>query len=186
MVLAGPTAPWYSSVCVDSPLLLQRDTALNHHLAPATSFPTDGAGYLKHLVASVILLTAVALGVFIVKSGETSRLLTWQLAVITGVWFVNSAAAWHFLRYLPQGELDFDGERWYFVDQTTQLEQIGTISVRFDIQDAMLLRFENEFKHVSWLWFEAQFANKSLASDWHELRRAVYSRPASQNSLDFI
>jgi hypothetical protein len=141
---------------------------------------------LKYFIACVILLGAVVLGVFIIQAGGISKLLTWQSAVIASVWLVSSAVGWYFLHHLPQGELDFDGERWYFLDRTTQLEQTGVISVRFDVQDGMLLRFESEFKGVSWLWFEPQFAAKSSANDWHELRRAVYSRPALQNSLDFI
>jgi hypothetical protein len=141
---------------------------------------------LKYFITSVILLGAVVLGVFIIQAGGSTKLLAWQSAVIASVWLVSSALGWHFLHHLPQGELDFDGERWYFLDRTTQKEQIGTVSVRLDVQDGMLLRFESEFKRVCWLWFESQFAAKSSADDWHDLRRAVYSRPALQNSPDFI
>jgi hypothetical protein len=134
----------------------------------------------------MILLGALAWGLFVTKAGEASVLWTWQSAVIAAVWLVCSAVAWHFLQHLPQGELDFDGEHWYFFDSATQTEQMGTISVRLDVQNAIFLRFESEFKNVSWLWLASTCALKSSASDWHELRCAVYSRPTPQNSLDFI
>lgn len=116
------------------------------------------------------------------KTGETSGFLTWQSAVIASAWLLSTVAVGHFLHHMPQGVLDFDGKYWYFVDQTKQLEQIGTIGVGFDAQNGMLLRFESEFKRVTWMWL----ASESQSNDWHDLRRAVYSRPALLNSPDLI
>ena len=115
-----------------------------------------------------------------------SKVLTWQWVLTAGAWLVSTVAAWHFLRHLPQGELDFDGENWYFADQVGQLDQTGSVSIRFDGQNGMLLRFESEFKRVSWLWLEERFAPQRSSHDWHDLRRAVYSRPALQNSPHLI
>ncbi len=113
-----------------------------------------------------------------------SKPLTWQFALLAGAWLVSVAAAWLFIRQLPQGELDFDGENWYFIDQ------LGTATIRFDVQSGMLLRFESEFKRVSWLWLEERLSVQSSSHDssvdWHDLRRAVYSRPALQNSPPLI
>lgn len=95
---------------------------------------------------------------------------------MAAVWLFSAAAVWHFWHQLPQGDIDFDGENWYFS------EQVGTVSVRLDLQTCMLLRFECEFKRVSWLWFEVG----SEPRHWHDLRRAVYSRPAIQNLRDLI
>jgi hypothetical protein len=171
--LAAPTVLWSSNACVNF---------LNHHLAPAVSYATGGAGYLRWLLAGIVLLGAASLGLFGYFTGSASKLLTWQWVLLAGVWLFSTAAAWRFLRHLPQGELDFDGENWYFENKVDQIDQVGTVSVRFDGQSGMLLRFENEFNRVHWLWLEERFSS----NHWHDLRRAVYSRPALQNSLHLI
>ena len=153
---------------------------MNRHFAPAVSYPTGGAGYLRWLLAGVVLLGAATLGLYGFYTDAFSKQLTWQWALVAGVWLISAVAARHFIHHLPQGELDFDGENWYFADQ------VGTVSVRFDGQNCLLLRFESEFKRVHWLWLEARFVLRFAPSDWHDLRRAVYSRPASQNSPHLI
>jgi toxin CptA len=173
LALAAPTVLWSSNACVNF---------LNHHLAPAVSYATGGAGYLRWLLAGIVLLGAASLGLFGYFTGSASKLLTWQWVLLAFVWLLSTAAAWHFLRHLTQGELDFDGENWYFKNKVEQIDQVGTASVRFDGQNCLLLRFESEFKQISWLWLEAGFES----DHWHDLRRAVYSRPALQNSLHLI
>ena len=149
---------------------------MNHLHAPAVSFPTEGAGYLRWLLAGVVLLGAATLGLYGYSTEAFSKQLSWQWALVAGTWLISAVAARHFIHHLPQGELDFDGENWYFSDQ------VGTVSVRFDGQNCLLLRFESEFKRVHWLWLEARFVLRFAPSHWHDLRRAVYSRPALQNS----
>jgi hypothetical protein len=102
--------------------------------------------------------------------------MNWRFALVAAAWLFSAAAVLHFLRQLPQGDIDFDGEKWYFS------EQLGTVNVRLDRQNGMLLRFESEFKRVTWLWVDAG----SAPHHWHDLRRAVYSRPAIQNLHDLI
>ena len=133
-----------------------------------------------------MLLGVASLGFFGYSTSTTSKPLTWQFGLLLGTWLVSTATVWHFLRHLPQGGLDFDGENWYFEDKVDQIEQVGTVSIRFDVQSGMLLRFESEFKQVSWLWLEERFALQHSSQDWHDLRRAVYSRPALQNSPPLI
>jgi toxin CptA len=127
-------------------------------------------------VVGMVLLGAAAVAWFGHRIYATSSQLNWQFALLAGVWLISAVAVWFFIRQLPQGELDFDGGNWYFADQ------VGTVSVRFDGQSGMLLRFESEFNRVHWLWLEERFSS----NHWHDLRRAVYSRPASQNSLHLI
>lgn len=86
-------------------------------------------------------------------------------------WLSSVFFAWQFIRQLAKGELDFDGVHWYLG------EKVGVLSVRFDGQKCMLLRFEDDLKNVDWLWLEAQFES----NHWHDLRRAVYSRAESLN-----
>jgi hypothetical protein len=149
-------------------------------LAPAVSYPAGGAGYLKWVLAGVVLLGAAALGLYGYHTDAFSKQLTWQWALVAGAWLISAVAVWHFIRHLPRGELDFDGENWYFADL------VGTVSVRFDGQNCLLLQFTSEFKQVYWLWLEARLVLSFVPSHWHDLRRAVYSRPASQNSPDLI
>lgn len=130
----------------------------------------------------MVLLGAVSLGFFGYSTGLASKLLTWQWALTALIWIASIAAVWHFLRHLPQGELDFDGGNWYFEDHVDHIDQVGTVSIRLDLQSGMLLRFESEFKCVSWLWVEQRIAH----SLWQDLRRAVYSRPTIQNSPSLI
>jgi hypothetical protein len=127
-------------------------------------------------VVGIVFLGAAAVAWFGYHIYAAFPQLNWQFALLAVVWLISVVVVWHFICQLPQGELDFDGENWYFADQ------VGTASVRFDGQNCLLLRFESEFKLVSWLWLDAGFSPKH----WHDLRRAVYSRPAIQNSPDLI
>lgn len=124
----------------------------------------------------MVLLGAAAVVWFGHHIYVASQQLNWQFALLTGAWLISTVAVWHFIRHLSQGELDFEGGNWYFADQ------VGTASVRFDGQNCLLLRFESEFKQVHWLWLDAGFES----DHWHDLRRAVYSRPAIQNSPHLI
>lgn len=169
----APTAPWCLNAYVDF---------LNHHRAPAVSYATGGAGYLRWLVAGFVFLGAASLGIFGYYIFAASKTLTWQFALAASTWFLSTITVYHFLHFLPQGELVFDGENWYFVNITEPVEQLGMVSIRFDAQNGMLLRFESEFKRVSWLWLEVG----SEPYRWHDLRRAEYSRPAIQNLHDLI
>ncbi len=135
---------------------------------------------MKWVLAGVVLLGAAALGLYGYHTDAFSKQLTWQWALVAGAWLISAVAVWHFIRHLPRGELDFDGENWYFADL------VGTVSVRFDGQNCLLLQFTSEFKQVYWLWLEARLVLSFVPSHWHDLRRAVYSRPASQNSPDLI
>lgn len=89
-------------------------------------------------------------------------------------WLGSAFFAWQFLRQLAKNaknEIDFDGVHWYVG------EKIGTLSVRFDGQNCMLLRFEDDLKNVDWFWLEV----RSDPSHWHDLRRAVYSPAETPN-----
>ena len=106
--------------------------------------------------------------------------LVWQLSLIGIAWWCSTFFAWQFIRQLSSDELDFDGVHWYVG------EKIGTLSVRFDAQNYMLVRFEDDLKNANWFWLEAGSDESHELSHWHDLRRAVYSRPATQNSPDLI
>ena len=96
------------------------------------------------------------------------------------VWLCAALGALQFIRRLPAGELDFDGVDWYFADK------VGHVSVRFDGQICMLLRFEEDLKQVCWLWVEARHSRHQDPNHWLDLRRAVYSRANAENLPNLI
>jgi toxin CptA len=144
---------------------------LSRHLAPAVSYVTGRSGYLSWAEGVALLLSTVSAGGYFFYASTPSKPLVWQISLICVAWLVSAFFAWQFIRRLTKGELDFDGVHWYLG------ERIGTLSVRFDGQRCMLVRFEDDLKNVDWLWLESQFE----ANHWHDLRRAVYSRAESLN-----
>lgn len=92
-----------------------------------------------------------------------------QLSLIGFTWLCSAFFAWQFIHRLTKGKIDFDGVHWYLG------ERIGTLAVRFDGQSCMLVRFVDDLKNVDWFWLESD----SEPNHWHELRRAVYSRPVT-------
>jgi toxin CptA len=87
---------------------------------------------------------------------------------------------------LTAGVLEWDGISWHWVaavqakdDQSElaepvgQAEQEGMISVRFDGQHCMLVKLDGAVGLSRWLWLERGCAPQR----WHDMRRAVYSRP---------
>lgn len=93
------------------------------------------------------------------------------MCVLGIAWLCSAFFAWQFIQRLGKGEIDFDGVHWYMG------ERKGTLSVRFDGQSCMLLRFEDDLNKVDWFWVEADYRSHL----WQDLRRAVYSPAGSPN-----
>jgi hypothetical protein len=122
----------------------------------------------------MLLLGVLSAGIFFFYTRTPNQPLVWQLGVIAFAWLCAAVCVWQFLKHLPAGELDFDGAHWYFA------EKVGTVSVRFDGQRCLLLRFEDDVRQASWLWLEAWGDSPHDPKHWHDLRRAVYSRAEAQ------
>jgi hypothetical protein len=127
-------------------------------------------------VCGILLLSAVSAGLFFFYASTPHPPLLWRLSLIGATWCCSAFFVWQFIHQLTKDDLDFDGVHWYIG------ERIGTLSVRFDAQSCMLVRFEDDLKNVDWLWLESHVDS----NHWHDLRRAVYSRPALQNSSPLI
>jgi toxin CptA len=127
-------------------------------------------------VWGALLLSAASAGMYFFYASTPHQPLVWQLSLIGFAWLCSAFFAWQFMDSLTKGEIDFDGVHWYLG------EKIGTLSVQFDGQSCMLLRFEDDLKNANCLWLEL----RDDPNHWHDLRRAVYSRPATQNSPDLI
>jgi hypothetical protein len=175
----APTVPWYSSACAETLAYLK------HHRAPAVSYPAGRSGYLTAAFFGVLLLGAVSAYLFFFNTSTPGKPLVWQLSLIGMAWLSAALGAYQFLRQLPVGELACDGVDWYFVDAAGQ-EKVGSVSIRFDGQHCLLLRFEDDLNKVNWLWLEARFSAHQDPNSWLDLRRAVYSRATAQNLPNVI
>ena len=170
----APTARWYSSACAETL------TYLNHHLAPAVCCPTGRSGYLAVVLVGALLFGIVSAGLYFSNASAPGKLLIWQLSLIGIAWLAAALGVFQFLRQLPVGTLEFDGGVWYFADK------VGSVKVRFDGQNCLLLRFEDDVNKTDWLWLEARFGARQDPNDWLDLRRAVYSRATVQNLSNLI
>lgn len=131
-------------------------------------------------MCGVLLLGALSAGLYAFGTYTPSKPLVWQLCLMGFAWLCAVLCALQFFRRLPGGELDFDGVYWYFADK------VGTVSVHFDGQVCMLLRFDDDLKHACWLWVEARNSNHQDPNHWLDVRRAVYSRANVQNLPNLI
>jgi hypothetical protein len=130
---------------------------------------------LSLAAGSVLLLSALSVGLYFVHTSTPNKQPVWQLGLIGFAWLCSAHGVWQFIRRLPTGDIDFDGEHWYFADK------VGTLSVGFDGQGCMLVRFEDDLKNSNWLWLQARAYPGQSATHWHDVRRAVYSRAESRH-----
>jgi hypothetical protein len=182
----APTVLWCSSACDDFVASLNRtEITLNHHRAPAVNYPTGRSGYLAVALCGVLLLGAVSAGFYFFHTSTPSKALVWQLNLIGLAWISAALGVFQFLSQLPVGELVFDGVDWYFSDKVGH-EKVGSVRVRLDGQNCLLLRFEDDLNKVDWIWLEARFGSHQAPNYWLDLRRAVYSRATAQNLPNLI
>lgn len=178
----APTVPWCSSACAETLAVLNY---LNHQHAPAVSYPTGRSGYLAVALYGVLFLSVVPASLYFFNTSTPSKPLVWQLSLIGIAWLAAALGVFQFLRQLPVGELEFDGAVWYFSDKVghekVENERAGLVRVRFDGQNCLLLRFEDDLNKVDWLWLEARFSVHQASNYWLDVRRAVYSRATAQN-----
>jgi hypothetical protein len=127
-------------------------------------------------VCGALLLSAASAGLYFFYANTSHKPLVWQLGLIGIAWCCSAFFARQFILQLTNGNIDFDGVNWYYG------EKIGKLNVRFDGQNYMLVRFEDDLKNVNWFWLESPSNTNQEVNRWHDLRRAVYSRPDLQNS----
>lgn len=128
----------------------------------------------------MVLLGAVSAGLYSYQTPSAVLRFRWQEGLIVVSWFFAAACAGHFWRQLKRGSLAWDGLYWQWAISAldeTQVQaplQTGSISVRFDGQRCLLIKLEPALDGArsQWLWLEQAFAPEQ----WHDVRRAVYSR----------
>jgi hypothetical protein len=136
-------------------------------------------------LCGVLLLGCLSAGLYFLNSSTPGRPLVWQLCLIGLAWATAALSVCQFLRHLPLGELAFDGAHWYFSEKHGH-EKVGSVHARFDGQNCLLLRFEDDLSKICWLWLEAPHSAMQDPSAWLDLRRAVYSRATAQNLPNLI
>ena len=128
----------------------------------------------------MLLLGAVSAGLYSYHAHSAVLQFRWQEGLIVVSWLFSAACVGHFWRQLKRGCLNWDGLFWQStisaLDETQgkPSPQTGSVSVRFDGQRCLLIKFEPALDggRLQWLWLEQAFAPEH----WHDVRRAVYSR----------
>lgn len=93
--------------------------------------------------------------------------LDWRHAVLLASVVASGWCALIGQRRIPSATLDWDGQRWSWVDRTGHTA--GVVAVRLDLQRRVLVRWQAQHGAVHWVWLEAAAA----AGRWHEVRCAL-------------
>jgi hypothetical protein len=141
------------------------------HNAPSVSYPVGRCAFQLWLffVGFAVLTSAVLLA----WAFNQDLSATWYAAVAAAA--LGLLLGW---RALGQaGTLTWDGQVWCLHDQDAGVEDaLGEVHVALDVQKALLLRWQPTSDTLTakplWLWLGEQ----ASASQWQDLRRAVYQR----------
>ena len=131
----------------------------------------------------MLLLGAVSAGLYGYQTHSKALQFRWQQGLIAITWVLAAVCVgqfWAQLKRVSSGTLAWDGFLWHWTShvpvetQGRPSSQTGTVSVRFDGQRCLLIKFQpsSVYSPVKWLWLEQAFAPEH----WHDVRRAVYSR----------
>ena len=134
--------------------------------APSVSFPVGRSLFLAGLLLFIWLLGGIA--VFLGSTAMEG--LRW--AGLWLAWLTSGACAAHWWHRLQMATIHWDGQTWLLKE--TQSEVAGDVSVRLDLQAAILLRLQSvdSGRRVTrWAWAEA----RSDQRRWGDLRRALYA-----------
>ena len=148
------------------------------HNAPPVVFPV-GFLLLAGMPAALLALCAfLALVIWQVQAPTDPALLalaglTWLLTAVLAVW-------WHRREWTGQGRLCWTGQQWLWTDPQGR-EQTVSVHSPFDGGTCLLLRLRFSHQEIGasragrtrWAWM----TERSMPSQWHGFRCAVYSRP---------
>ena len=138
------------------------------HNAPLVSYPL---GRSRFLVFFLFFGGLLAAGVTIwwwrsAPPDDWRPLLGVLCCLLAGL---ATTAGW---RRSPVGELQWDGENWYWESEVYQASaELNAPVVVLDLQSAVLLRLDNPAGAVWWLWAERAAAPER----WLDMRRAVHA-----------
>lgn len=120
-----------------------------------------------------VLLAFLAISLFCLLAWCSGVALPGLLALI-GTWFLVTVLVWRIapLEVLPEGELGWDGEAWWFRGNGGTLEAVD-VQVNWDAGRAMLLRVSAAQRRRPldrYAWLQAS----DMPLQWHGLRCAVH------------
>jgi hypothetical protein len=143
------------------------------HSAPSVTYPVGRSRFAGALLLVIWLAAAATLALW-VKSGASG----WRLGAAALLWIASGAWAVDHWWRSPTGAVAWDGESWNWIAR----DGVGTgmLEVSLDLQRSMLVRWAGEGAGPQWFWLE----RASRVERWDDLRRAVYSRAATQAPPD--
>lgn len=147
-----------------------------HLLPPPAGHAVRPSAVVAWAVAIASAAGLIAIGCWLAWGlGNTHRLPRAAAGLL--LWLACTAAAWHWQRSLPRGQLQWDGADWQLQhDRTSQAERLaGRPEVRLDLQFALLLQARSVHGRSCWLWLQQEPASP-LPGAWPAIRRALYSR----------
>ncbi len=138
------------------------------HHAPSVDFPVG-----RSLWVGAMLVIAGGSGVVasLLWAARGNTPAFWQIG---SVMLAIALFAWALRDWLrtPGGVLRWEGRQWRL---TSAASGAGQVRVCLDLQGLLLLQWRADNGSCAWLWLEARCS----PGRWSDLRRAVYSRAAS-------
>ncbi|MDP2768276.1 MAG: hypothetical protein Q8O81_00390 [Giesbergeria sp.] len=142
------------------------------HHAPAVRFPVHRSAWLAGVLACGSVAGGLALAAWTLWGSAS-----WPLWMPLGAWLawlLATGAVWRFWVRMPVGILAWDGGAWELHGPQGGSVR-GTLTIHLDLQRRMAVCLVPLVGVTQWLWLE----RGSAAAHWLDLRRAVYSRPAT-------
>ena len=135
--------------------------------APSVTYPVGCSRDAGHLLMIVWVVGAFCAGAACYQWNSIS----WRHTLLALSVLLAGAAGWQAGWRRPLAEVHFDGQDWSL--SGAQTLQAAQISVHLDIQFLLCARLTQPGQPSQWLWLE----RRAAPGRWHDLRRAVYSRP---------
>jgi hypothetical protein len=136
------------------------------HRPPAVSWNVVAVRWpLRALALSALLAIALLLA-FAAKQGWSPLSLGLLLLHPVSFW-----AAFRGLQAMPKGQLQWDGERWYWAG--VDVVAVTSLVRALDLQSVMLLHIQTAQGPGFWLWLE----HGADATRWLAMRRALVLSP---------
>ena len=135
------------------------------HHAPAVSFPLARSRFLAGLLAALALAGFSAIALWCAQQPHPG----WRQGLGIAAAMAGSASAFRWWASQPIGVLRWEAGHWQA--RLGGLDVTGSLSVQFDLQTHLLLRFCCAGRRAIWLWLDRD----ADPAAWRELRRAAHA-----------
>ena len=142
------------------------------HAAPSVNYPVGRSAFALALSGVLAALGALAAAAWTLQSAQAGWRQALAFAAVAACGTAALVAWWR----SPAGTLHWDGAGWSWEDgQGGGVPHPGHPEIALDLQNRLVLRWQEEAGRVRWLWLERARA----PAHWEALRRAVYSRAST-------